>query len=365
MKIIFHHPGNIGERASAGSLRPQKIYEEFKKRRYSLELISGGIKSRYFAMKQISKKMAHGETYDYIYVENSSSPMFYSSFKFLGRTLFFPNIMDALFFLKCRRNKIPIGYFFRDIYWDFPETLGSNFSKSKLLVLKFFGFLELQFIKYFIDKIFVPNEAFGQYLRQTYRIDSSALPPGCRVVESQNLATSGDKLQLFYVGGCGPVYNPTIFFKAMEKCKDIAQLTFCTRQDEWSIYGPNYDLPDNVNIVHKKGDCVTKEMIKAQICIHTFPPSPYSKIAYPYKIAEYIGYGKPILVIEGTYVSSVVRENSIGFTAPATAEGIADVLRSIASNPDCLTDARRNCERYRETITWGERISYMESELLA
>lgn len=371
MKIIFHHPGNIGGKPSASALRPKMMYSAFQENGYEVSLITGGIHDRRKSIQSISRRMKEGEQFNFVYVENSSSPMIYSAIRIFGKIVPIPVFSDFLFFLRCKAKKIPVGYFFRDIYWNFPETFGENVSKKKRIVLKLFGHIELWFIKHFVTTVFVPNESFGEYLKDNYNITCTPLPPGCVISDADEMKEketekenqiNGTPLKLFYVGGCGPVYNPRMFFEAMKDCKDFAELVYCTRKNEWLHYCSDIEVPSNVKVIFESGERVAQEIHKSDVCVHTLPPTPYSKIAYPYKIAEYIGYGKPMIVFKGTHIAHLIDNNEIGFSATYTQESLVNLLRNI-SRSDELIHVIEKIKDYRHTQTWGNRIKLIASQL--
>lgn len=371
MKIIFHHPGNIGGKPSASALRPKMMYSAFQENGYEVSLITGGIHDRRKSIQSISRRMKEGEQFDFVYVENSSSPMIYSAIRIFGKIVPIPVFSDFLFFLRCKAKKIPVGYFFRDIYWNFPETFGKNVSKKKRIVLKLFGHIELWFIKHFVTTVFVPNESFGEYLKDNYNINCTPLPPGCVIRDADEMKKKETKkenqindtpLKLFYVGGCGPVYNPRMFFEAMKDCKDFAELVYCTRENEWLHYCSDIEVPSNVKVIFESGERVAQEIHKADVCVHTLPPSPYSQLAFPYKIAEYIGYGKPLLVFEGTHIANIVTENKIGFVSSYSKIDLKNTIQRLIDK-DLLWSVDKNVKSHRLFQTWKNRIDSVKQHL--
>jgi glycosyltransferase involved in cell wall biosynthesis len=64
--------------------------------------------------------------------------------------------------------------------------------------------------------------------------------------------------------------------------------------------------------------------------------------------------GKPVVVLEKTWLADIVNAEKIGVSAPATPEGLAEGIRQIARNPACFTESIEAARRsYVETNSWN------------
>lgn len=134
-KIIFHLPFEIDRtRFSASQIRPLKMLEAFKKIGYDVFEVMGNTKNRKKSVEKLKESFSRGAVYEFCYSESSTMPTLLTDNNNL------PNapLLEVNFFSLLQKNKVPIGIFYRDIYWKF------NFYRKSV------GFLKSTFATFFI-----------------------------------------------------------------------------------------------------------------------------------------------------------------------------------------------------------------------
>ena len=132
MNIIFHHPLPLEENPkSASRIRPLRMLESFRKLGCRVDLVTGYSSERKHRIKMIKNNIKDGIKYDFLYAESSTMPTLLTDRHHLPLHPF----MDWFFFRFCKKNDIPIGLFYRDIYWLF-DGYGSGINIVKRAVAK-------------------------------------------------------------------------------------------------------------------------------------------------------------------------------------------------------------------------------------
>jgi glycosyltransferase involved in cell wall biosynthesis len=130
-------------------------------------------------------------------------------------------------------------------------------------------------------------------------------------------------------------------------------VTICCREREWrevqSYYGP-LDTA-RVRIVHQQGDELAAHYARADLFVLIRNPDPYLDFAMPVKVFESLGYGLPIVAIEGTGAARFVAQEDIGWVATTEAE-LVRLLGYLHAHPELIGEKRRHVEMVRERHTW-------------
>ena len=115
-KIIFHIPMKIDRtRVSASQIRPFKIIHAFKVSGYDIDIVEGYGAERRQQIAEIKRNVRRGVKYDFLYSESSTMPTLLTEKNHLPLYPF----LDFSFFAFCKKHRIKIGLFYRDIYWCF------------------------------------------------------------------------------------------------------------------------------------------------------------------------------------------------------------------------------------------------------
>lgn len=356
--MIYHVPYPLNPDARTGSgVRPMRMLKAFKDSGYDVELVSGDSKQRRVLIKNLKARIAGGETFDFVYSESHTMPTALTDKEHLPRH----PLMDISFMRYCRKHGIKVGLFYRDIYWRFPEY------KERLNLLVhtatrvLYNFDLLRY-KTAVDRLYLPSLGMGKFVPHFPASRHAALPPGGEIADVP--ATVSDQIHLFYVGGLGGYYNMQECVKAVAASKNTF-LTICTREEEWRLVADGYQplMNERIQIVHKHGRELIPYYAKANICMLFIEPSIYRSFAAPIKFAEYIGFGKPVIVNSGTNVAEFVEKNGNGWVVPFKEKALTELLDNLAEQPQIVSHVQNRALDIRHENTWLARAQQVAKEL--
>lgn len=357
-RIIFHHPLPLNPNAtSASGIRPQRILQAFRELGFQVDLVTGYAKERKTAINKIKTNIREGVKYDFLYSESSTMPTT------LTEKHHFPThpFLDSLFFRFCKKNNIPIGLFYRDIYWAFEEY-SKDVSVLKSLIAKLAYRADLLVYEKYVTNLYLPSLEMGKYVPYVSRKKFVALPPGHTAPEKINI-TERKSLKLFYVGGLSNHYQLHKLFAVLSDYRNI-EFTLCTRESEWLTMRDEYPIiSKNIKIIHKSSTQMEEDLIAADIAILYVKPQEYREFAAPVKLFEYLGYRKPILASNGTLAGRFVSENDIGWSIEYDEHSLRKFLDELQKNPDAITDKLRNIDRVAPRHSWIARAEQVAKEL--
>ena len=241
-RMIFHAPYVIPETAnSASRLRPRIMRETFARLGYEVFDLSGDVSRRRILKKQLRRALKRGVEYDFLYFENSTQPNLFADSLKKGIAPFLDHSIHRM----CKAYGIPVGVFYRDMYWRFRKDLHNSITFwNRVTDL-------VQRLDWFIYRrnrvqIFLPSKAMGAYLDLKGFKPVQELPPGAEIVDSPVV----DKCNIFYVGGIGSHYR---LHKVCEAVRGSgAHVRLCVRQKDWEQVKGEYKLEEagNIEIVH-------------------------------------------------------------------------------------------------------------------
>lgn len=346
-RMIFHIPLEIDKSInSASQIRPYKMLNAFQSIGYMVEVIEGNGSKRKVAIKKIKRDIKNGVKYDFVYSESSTMPTLLTESHHLPTHPF----LDFDFFNFCSKHGIPIGLFYRDIYWAFPE----NTINWKSKIAKFFYLYDLKRYSELIDVLFLPSIEMSEHIPLTHFPPIYELPSGTEIKIENNSECDSPSINLFYVGGIGHHYDLTMIVRVLKEFPKF-HLTICCREADWErvkkIYQPL--ISENISIVHESGEDLNEYYKKADLCILFVEPSIYREFAMPYKLFEYIGRGKPVLASKGTKVAQFVEKNKCGISAEYNEEALRDILSTLSHEQ--LRNLQENVVSLGPSNSWEAR----------
>ena len=360
--IVFHYPLPLDDKANSGSaVRPLRMLSAFKSAGCEVDLIIGHSAERKRRIKKIKNNIKKGKKYHFVYSESSTMPTALTDSDHLPRH----PIMDWFFFRYCSAHNIPVGLFYRDIYWLFDDYQLRTTLFKRLISKAAYRF-DLWWYKKVVDKLYLPSLEMAHYIP---KIDSSlfsALPPGHHSPKSSGKDIAGPlsyPIRLFYVGGISNHYQLHTLFEAVLDEPRI-ELTICTRKFEWEVARHEYPtLTDNIKIIQLAGKEMEAELQRCDIAVLYVKPHEYWEFAAPVKLFEYIGYEKPILASEHTFAGDFVREQAIGWTIPYETSSLTDFFETIVKEPSILTTAVKNIKGLAQYHSWEARARQVIKDL--
>lgn len=364
-RCIFHIPLNIDENSpiSGSSIRPLKMLNAFKEIGYDVDTVMGDGKKRREQFKKIEDNIKNGIKYDFLYSESSTMPTLLTEKNHFPKYPF----LDFSYFKKIKNENIPIGLFYRDIYWAFEIYIKEN-GKLKSNIAKIFYKYDLSKYNQLLDIFYLPSIEMNDYIPKDIIIDIKSLPPGIDSREYEGLDKKDyrkEKLNIFYVGGIGDLYNLEKIFKAVSNDNRFS-LKICCRKEEWQNNKEKYAkyLNNNIEIIHKSGEELLPYFEEADLTNLYFEPVVYRKFAVPVKLFEYMLYKRPIIATKGTFTGRFTEEENIGWQVSYDDLEIKKILNYIYENQSELIVKSNNMKKLIEYNTWKARAIQVRDDLL-
>jgi len=358
MRMIFHHPLPVRPDAQAASgIRPYRMIEAFRALGYEVDAVCGYADERAAAIAAVDRRLAAGGPYAFMYAESSTEPTLLTEPHHLPVRPW----LDFGFFARVKARGVPIGLFYRDVYWRFP-AYGAALPWWKAAVARLFYRYDLLQYRRLLDRLYLPSLAMGPHVHWVARERMAALPPG---YAPRALAhRPADALRLLYVGGLGDHYRMHALFRALAELPQV-ELTLCTRAAEWEAVRDQYPLPaaGNVRVVHRSGDGLIELFEQADVCLLYVEPQPYREFAAPVKLYEYIGAERPVLASEGTLAAEFVAAQGIGWSVPYAADAVGALLRRLAADRSLLEPAHAALRRIQDRHSWTARAREVADDL--
>lgn len=361
MRILFHHPLPLDPASkSASGIRPLRMLQAFKDLGCEVDLVTGYAAERKAAIKKVRNNIKSGVVYNFLYSESSTMPTALTEPHHLPVS----PLLDWRFFQFCKTQKIPIGLFYRDIYWLFPEH-NTGLNKIKFLVAKVAYRYDLFVYKQTLNKLYLPSLEMGAYIPTVPKERFKSLPPGClsSPADDASHAPSAGLLRLFYVGGISSHYQLHTLFEALQDMPSV-HLTLCTREAEWLAVRHEYPaLSPNIKVIHKTGVEMEKHLHACDVALLFVKPQEYREFAAPVKLYEYLGCFKPILASQGTLAGSFVQAKGIGWTVVYDKKALQAQLQTLLEHPALLQGVRQNLHAVAPLHTWQARAQQVIEDL--
>lgn len=363
MRIIFHHPLPVkGGASSASGIRPFRMLEAFQALDCEVDLVCGCASDRKRGIAKIKENIKRGLKYDFVYSESSTMPTVLTERHHLPVHPF----MDWMFFRFCNRRNIPIGLFYRDIYWAFSYD-NDSFKGIKASVAKAAYFFDLWVYRLTLSKLYLPSIEMGHYVPIVDPKIFKALPPGHNLSHGMGNVCSSEAgvLKLFYVGGMSAHYELQKLFSVVRELPQV-ELIVCTREAEWAAVRNSYpDLTFNIKVIHKTGGEMEAFLRQADIAVLFVKPQEYREFASPVKLYEYLGHQKPILASEGTLSGRFVKNEGIGWTIPYDEHELKSLLEQLLLDSQLWEPVRENLAKVAPRHSWQSRAQQVIDELVS
>ena len=365
---IFHIPNKLDKNGKSGSqIRPRKMKRALEEIGYEVDEIQGSGHERKEAIRRIKGKIREGIHYDFLYSESSTMPTLLTEKHHMPTYPF----LDFGFFKFCKKHGIPIGLFYRDVYWKFDVYAKSVPLYQRLFSIPMYKY-DLKKYDQLLDILYLPSLRMKTLLSECRMICTKALPPGAvfsnELVEKKQdyylKRRKDDKIKLFYVGGVSGLYDIGMILKTICERDDI-EIIVCCKENEWNNEKERYKnyLTDNVKVVHVTGEGLEKYYLWADICCCYFEASGYRDMAVPIKLFEYIGHITPIIATDGTEAGRMVEQADIGWTIPYREQDFTALLDHIISHPKELFEKHINMLECLKQNTWEQRAWQVKDDL--
>ena len=360
--MIFHAPFPLQpDRVAASMLRPLAMRQAFADIGYRVMAVTGYAAQRRRAMARVRAALAAGARIELVYSENATIPNALTE----PRHLPVHPLLDAAFFRHCRRSGVPVGVFYRDVYWRFPRfreginpVLEAGLQaayRSELMAFESAGL-----------HIFLPSRAMARHVPYVDPVRMSALPPGAPDVAAARRDSDsrddgedddGKELELLFVGVLQDNYRLDACLRAVSATPGT-RVTLCVRQETWETSRDHYAplLPaGRAQVVHRSGAELEPLYRRADLGVLFTEPNPYWDFAVPYKLYEYLAHELPVIAVRGTQTGRLVEEMGIGWVLSYDAGALGDLLRHLREAPEEVEAVRRRMREVLPGQTWQAR----------
>lgn len=363
---------DLAETAGSGSsVRPKKMLRAFEEFDLKIKVLDGWNNQRG------QRRMRVREIMDWLsnnrprlcYIEPPAGPIF--------------NRIDLRLIERLHKEQVPIGLFYRDCYWMFPETyrdsvtIGSQTlrEKCKLWLIEQMHRRDLRVFKENVDCFFLPSATMAQEMK--LQENWVALPPGCDVSDNANEAGANqaarkqpeEPLRILFVGSIsedmGTGFLLDAVRQAVEKGAVIELLLVCPKaQWEKSIYKETYSAASWLHCYHvQMGTGLEEVYSRADVCVIPRKKTRYNDFAMPIKLFEYLSMEKPVLVTGCREVADFVTRFDAGWVVPFEIQAFVGQLRALAENTKLIEEKRDKVRLAARQNSWEERAKRVIEEL--
>jgi glycosyltransferase involved in cell wall biosynthesis len=364
--VLLYYPFQLVENANSGSkLRPKKIYSAFlewgKTNSVEILLLSGNSNERetLFAKWQSKGKLDH---LLFCYMENQTIPFWLTDPKHIPQKPFIDS--KVMKFLK--KKDVPVGVFYRDVYWKFDELYPLKGIKKTIMQTIYRQ--EEKFYGKYCEVIFLPSEAMGKYVDIPKR--KVALPPGGTQVEIGVTRESiSAPSQGLYVGGINNEdYGLFLLLDALEianKQKQVCDLTVVCRLEEFN------GLPENkkkrlsdlkVTVKHISGNALNELYKEMDFAFIPRYKSTYNDFSVPVKLVEYLSNGLPVVATHCEAQKDIIESDQYGLICEDKPDSMAKVILQMSEK---YMEYRMNIQAtFIEKHSWLARVEKIKESLL-
>ena len=363
-RCIFHYPHPIEDKPGSGSsLRPYQMLQAFQDIGYEVDAVVNFSAQRKQQIQKIKQNIKNGVKYDFVYSENINTPTVLSDGDHIPRRPF----LDFGFLKFCRKQGIPVGLFYRDVYWKFP-IFQESVSFWKQIILKPLFAYDLFQYRRCLDLMFLPTMRMQQYALPGF--PSRALPPGGVLrPESYEKKKAAVKkpgiLRIFYVGSLSTLYDNRLLFQAVQETPGV-YLTVCTHQKQWESVRSSYEpyLCDRIEIIHKSGAALQEYYETADVAAYCLNHDEYLDMAMPIKVFEAISYGTPLLATNIFSIAEMVTKEDIGWVTETSVAGIRQTLELLLAHPEQIQQKTETTILAAQRNTWQCRALQVAEDLI-
>ncbi|ESU34216.1 hypothetical protein G3A_02340 [Bacillus sp. 17376] len=363
--VLLYYPFQIAKNANSGSkLRPKEMYKAFlkwgKQNNIEILLLSGHSNERAALFTNWLKEGKLDEVL-FCYMENQTIPFWLTDPGHKPKNPF----IDYKVMKYLQEKNVPVGVFYRDVYWKFDELYPLKGVKKTIMQSVYR--MEESFYQKYCDVIFLPSDAMGKYVD----IDRTkiALPPGgkARDLDAQrdiNLVKQG-----LYVGGINNEnYGLFLLLDALElanKEQKVCDLTVVCREDEFDHLPEEKKARINqsgISIKHVSGDALNDLYTSMDFAFIPRYKSTYNDFSVPVKLVEYLSNKLPVVATNCDAQSDFIESGSYGIICRDEPSSMADAIKEMTIQSNGF---RRNIEdSFMEKHSWLARVKMIENALL-
>lgn len=363
--VIFHVPYSLDVAATSASIvRPRKLIDALIASGFDVTVISGSVADRARLVREVVGRLNRGWKPLYCYSEAAALPTRLAG-RAQGEGLRLLN-PDFRLFRRLKRQAIPLGLFYRDAVWLESGFMSSQPGLVRSLIRKLY-LSDLRLYRRTVSHMFFPTRHLRSLPELQLGLPASELPPAGEAREltpaTEESSTGYSSLSLLYIGNLGGHYRLHELTKAVTNERQVT-LTLCVPRIAWEREEANYVTSENVQVRHYSGAETESLLATAMVAMAFFEPHPYMSKALSLKIFEYMSWGLPMIAARDTLAGEFIEEHGLGWVIDYDQQELQDLMRTLASNPQLVAQARERVRTARVEHTWERRAQQLHSELL-
>lgn len=363
-KVLVYYPFALAEQANSGSkLRPHEMYRAFcewgDKEGIEVIFISGTSAER---EKQFRQFVSAGKLDDvwFCYMENQTIPLWLTDPGHKPQKPF----IDRTVLRYLKKRNVPVGVFYRDVYWKFDELYPLKGWKKKIMQTIYRW--EEQFYEKYCDVIFLPSVEMGKYVA----IDRpmTDLPPGGKRRNIRREKRNEAVARGLYVGGINNEdYGLFLLFDALQivnQTEQLVHLTIVCRKNEYEA------LPDaqkerirylGVDVKHISGAELDRLYEQMDFAFIPRLRSEYNDFSVPVKLVEYLSNELPIVATNCLAQKRFIEEDGYGVICEDLPQSMAEAIRIMIDRKEQYR--QRIAETFMNKHSWVARVEKVKRTL--
>ena len=363
MKILYITFIDMDKDPASGSgVRPQRMLEAFRELGYEVKLLEGIGNDRGKREKGTAeiRRWLKTQRPDLCYIEPPSGPLFFHCDRSLIRYI--------------KSLGIPVGLFYRDAYWKFPEfATGAKKSlkdRCKGWLIRRMQIRDAALFERCCSVVYFPSQTMLAHFSFP-RME--ILPPGCfHALRTRRVRREGEVCTGIFVGGATVRYGMGLLLEAaarLNREKVRLHLTVVCAEQGWTtflaqnpVYREAAEAPWlEVHHLHA-GPELEELYARSDFGIIPVLRNIYNDFGVPIKLFEYLSHLLPIVATDCTEIARLVEGQGIGIVAHDRPEDFERALGAMIDRIDsgCYDEL---CRQAMEDNLWTRRARQIVSDL--
>lgn len=353
LKVLYITFTDFGELSSGSSVRPFRMYNALVNLGLDVKLLEGQQnrrKERKLKVKKIIDWLEDNRP-DICYVEPPSGPFF--------------NKIDLKLLRKVHNMGIPIGLFYRDFYWKFPEWAWFDTPLWKRTILTMMHKRDLKVFQKCCDVLYFTSQECFKHFGDVKFKKLGILPPGCN--EPRGEVKIGAR-EIFYAGGvreADGIDDLLIALDRINKSGFRVKFNLITKREELVHLKNSELLKSNwIEVMEASGEAL--EPIYARCDLGVLPKKRhfYMDMAISVKVLECMSRGLPMISTDCPAMARFIQQNESGLICKEGADSIENAILEYYTNDELYHALLENVKKAALNNTWEKRVEQVISDLL-
>lgn len=341
-----------GPVSSGSGVRPLAMYHAFEEMGLRVKVLDGwpnDRKKRKAALRAFNQWL-NDNTARACYIEPPSGPLFLRADRQLIQTI--------------HQKGIPIGLFYRDLFWRFDDKF-QGVGQWKIRLIRWMQERDLRLFQKNVDCLFFPSPEVAR--AADFGMPWKALPPGtvvlddaAQVEKSRERLLHQPVLNVLYVGGTLGDYGLALLLDSLQflnRTSTRLTLTLVCREGEWKRFQESYPTENLswLSVHHASGEALEAFYEAADLAVIPFQATPYMHFSMPVKLFEYLSHAKPIVATRLEATAPFIEDNDIGWTVEDNPKALMEQWEDILAHREEAAAKLDALVRTRQQETWKKR----------